>query len=139
MGRVVLHRKQRFNIGIPLWVVVDGRPLGIMKGKEVRIDMPSGEHEIAVRIVFMLFKWQFFIGGSRKVVVEDGEERHLQITDKERVWNILFDIDMVLWIVEFFFTLPHPWEMVYKVVSNGFFVVWLLRIWMIRKRYFQIA
>jgi len=139
LAKIVLHRKQLLNIGIPLWVLVDGRPLGIMNGKGVNITLPAGEHEVAVRMVFQLFKWQFYIGGSRKVAVDEDEVRHLRITDHERIWNILFDIDMVLWIAEFFVTLPHPWDMVYKIVSDGFFAIWLLRIWIIRKRYFQLS
>jgi hypothetical protein len=33
---------------------------------------------------------------------------------------------------------PEPWGTIYEMVSNGFFAVWLLRIWIIRKSYFNI-
>lgn len=139
MSTLTIHRKQFLKIGIPYWIYIDGRELGIMKGEEVNINLPAGEYNIAIRIVLILFKWQFHIGGSRKISVDDNTVRHLWITDKERVWNILFDIDLVLWIAEFFFTLPYPWKTVYDILSNGFFAIWLLRIWIIRNSYFIIS
>lgn len=32
----------------------------------------------------------------------------MMITDKERWWNILFDIDLVLWLAKMFFELLIP-------------------------------
>lgn len=62
----------------------------------------------------------------------------MMITDKERWWNILFGIDLVLWLIRFFIEFPYPWNIVYEVVSNGFFALSLARIWFIRNKYFQI-
>lgn len=138
MSTLTIHRRQLFKVGIPYWVYINGRPVVIMKGREVNINMPAGKYEIAVRIVFQLFKWQFHIGGSRLVNIADGEWLHLHISDKERIWNILFDIDMLLWMAEFFFTLPYPWDIVYKTISNGFFAVWLIRLWINRDKYLKI-
>lgn len=138
MSNLTLHRRQAFKIGIPYWVYINERPVGIMKGREVNINMPAGKYDLAIRIVFQLFKWQFHIGGSRKITIDDGEQQHLWITDRERLWNILFDIDLVLWIAKLFFTLPYPWDIIYKILSNGFFAIWLIRLWIIRDRYFKI-
>ncbi len=138
MALLTLHRKQFFRLAIPYWVFLNEQPIGIMQSKEVSIQMPEGEYDLGIRILFRLFKWQFHIGGSSRVRISEGEHLHLQIKDKERWWNILFDIDLVFWLAKFFFTLPHPWNIVYEVVSNGFFAIWILRIWLIRKRYFQI-
>lgn len=52
----------------------------------------------------------------------------MMITDKERWWNILFGIDLVLWLIRFFIEFPYPWNIVYEVVSNGFFALSLARI-----------
>lgn len=138
MSLITVHRKQVFKIGIPYWIYINGRPICIMRGKEVNINIPAGEYELGIRILFQLFKWQFHIGGSKRITINYNERKHLHITDHERIWNILFDIDMVLWIAEFFITLPHPWALVYKIISNGFFAIWIIRIWIIRKRYLQI-
>ena len=149
MPILTLHRRQMFKLSIPYWVFINEQPIGIMQGKEVSIELPPTQFDLSIKILFRFFKWQFSIGGKRKVCLSEGEHLHLTITDKEglarrseggsqRWWNILFDIDLVLWLAKMFFELPHPWNIVYEVVSNGFFALWLARIWFIRDRYFQI-
>ena len=119
MPILTLHRRQMFKLSIPYWVFINEHPIGIMQGKEVSIELPPAQFDLSIKIVFRLFKWQFSIGGKRKVCLSESEHLHLMITDKERWWNILFDIDLVLWLAEMFFELPHPWNIVYEVVSNG--------------------
>ena len=34
--------------------------------------------------------------------------------------------------------LPEPWGLIYEMLSNGFFAVWLMRVWIIRKKYFKV-
>ena len=139
MPILTLHRRQMFKLSIPYWVFINEQPIGIMQGKQVNIELPPSQFDLSIKILFRLFKWQFSIRGKRKVCLSEGEHLHLTITDKERWWNILFDIDLVLWLAKMFFELPHPWNIVYEVVSNGFFALWLARIWFIRDRYFKIV
>jgi len=138
MALLTLHRRQMFKLSIPYWVFINKQPIGIMQSKEVSIQLPEGQYDISIRILFRLFKWQFHLGGSKKVSIQADETKHLFITDKEKWWNILFDIDLVLWLAKLFFELPHPWNIVYEIISNGFFVIWIARIWLIRDRYFII-
>ena len=128
-----------FKLSIPYWVFINEHPIGIMQGKEVSIELPPAQFDLSIRILFRLNKWQFSIGGKRKVCLSEGEHQHLMITDKERWWNILFDIDLVFWLIRFLVEFPYPWNIVYEVVSNGFFALWLARIWFIRDRYFKIV
>ncbi len=127
-----------FKLSIPYWVFINEQPIGIMQSKEVSIELPPTQFELGIKILFRLFRWQFSIRGKKKISLAEGEHLQLMITDKERWWNILFDIDLVLWLAKLFFELPHPWNIIYEVVSNGFFALWLARIWFIRNRYFQI-
>ena len=127
-----------FKLSILYWLFINEQPIGIMQGKEVSIELPSAQFGLSIKILFLLFKGQLSIGGKSMVCLSEGEHLHLMIIDKERWWNILFDIDLVLWLAKMFFELPHPWNIVYEVVSNGFFALWLARIWFIRDRYFQI-
>lgn len=138
MPRITLHRRQMFKLSIPYWVFINEQPIGIMQSKEVSIELPPAQFELRIKILFRVFKWQFSIGGKKKISLAEGEHLHLMIADKERWWNILFDIDLVLWLAKLFFELPHPWNIIYEVVSNGFFALWLARVWFIRNRYFQI-
>lgn len=138
MAFLTLHRKQTFKLAIPYWVFINGKPVGIMQSKEVSIKIPPGQYDLSIRIILGLFKWRFQIKGDRKVVLEERNHLDLLITNRERWWNILFDIDLVFWIAKLFFDLPYPWDTVYEVVSNGFFILWAIRIWFIRNDYFMI-
>ena len=164
MPILTLHRRQMFKLSIPYWVFINEHPIGIMQSKEVSLELPPAQFDLSIKILFRPFKaankreqseacfdsaerkqarpkvkWQFSLGGKRKVLLSEGEHLHLTITDKERWWNILFDIDLILWLAKMFFELPHPWNIVYEVVSNGFFALWLARIWFIRDSYFKIV
>ena len=56
----------------------------------------------------------------------------------EGTYNILFDIDLVIWMASFFFTLPSPWNIVYHALSDGFFALWIARLIIIRDRYYKL-
>ncbi|MDO4511002.1 MAG: hypothetical protein Q4B68_04180 [Bacteroidales bacterium] len=119
-------------------MLIGGRPVGFVRGKEVRIEVPKGVYGLGVRFSVPLGKWQPGVQGEKKVVVDEGEAITLEFSSRERLWNLLFDIDLVLCVLSFFFTLPSPWNVVYEVVSNGFFVLWGVRVWIIRNRFFEI-
>jgi hypothetical protein len=80
-----------------------------------------------------------FIEGSAMVEVGDDETVTCMVSDHEKWWNILFNVDLILWAAKRFVNIGEPWDTVYEVASNGFFAIWLLRLWIIRKRYFKIA
>lgn len=138
MATIYLHRRQRSKYALPYWVYLDERPVGIMRTPELGIALPTGSYTVGVRLLFGVGRFSFAIGGERRVDVGD-EPIHLTISDKERFWNMLFNLDLVVWIASFFVTLPHPWDIVYHVLSEGFFILWALRIWIIRRRYFTLT
>ena len=133
-----IHRKQHFKLSIPYWIFLNDQPVGIMRHKDVSLQLPPGQYKLSVKIVLGLFKWRLQIGGSNVVSLQEGEQRHVRVTDRERWWNLLFDLDLVIWIACMFIELPEPWNVVYHVLSEGFFALWLLRILIIRKRYFKL-
>lgn len=142
MAVITLRHRQSgvIPMPIPFWVLIGGRPIGLMRGKEVRIELPKGVYSLGVRFCVPLGKWQPCVQGEKKVVVPDDDEHMVvEFSSRERVWNLLFDIDLLLWLASFFFTLPAPWGTVYDVVSNGFFVLWAIRVWMIRHRFFRLT
>ncbi len=65
-------------------------------------------------------------------------DTYVEFGDREKVWDIIFWTDMALWLVKRVLHLPEPWGLVYEILSNGFFAVWLLRVWIIRKKYFKV-
>lgn len=139
MARITLHRKPLLKkLMMPYWVFINGQPIGIMRGESVSIDLPEGTYRIGVKLLFKIWKWQFGIGGENVITTTEPVPAHVRITDRERLWNILFDIDLVVWIASFFFTLPNPWNVVYHALSEGFFILWIVRIIIIRNRYFKL-
>lgn len=138
MALLTLHRRQRFKVAIPYWVFIDGQPVGMMRSSDVGIDLPEGSYNLAVKIVLGLWKWRFDIGGDTVVTLSEQLPTRVRITDRERWWNLLFDLDLIIWIACMFIELPEPWNVVYHVLSEGFFAIWILRILIIRKQYFKL-
>ena len=139
MARITLHRKPLLKkLMMPYWVFINGQPLGIMQGESVSIELPEGTYRVGVKLLFKIWKWQLGIGVENVITTTEPVPANVRITDRERLWNILFDIDLVVWIASFFFTLPYPWNVVYHALSDGFFILWIARIIIIRNRYFKL-
>lgn len=124
---------------LPLWVFINGQPLGVMRGEGVTIELPEGTYNIAVKLLFQVWKLRFGIEGSSIVTASESLPLNLRVTDRERLWNILFDLDLVVWLASLFFTLPSPWNLVYHVLSDGFFLIWIIRLIVVRKRYYKLT
>lgn len=140
MARISLHRKPFFRkMCLPLWVFINGQPLGLMRGESVTIELPEGSYNVGVKLLFRLWKLKFGIGGSSIVTATEDVPARLEIRDRERVWNILFDIDLVVWFASLFFTLPGLWNIAYHFLSDGFFLLWIIRLILIKDRYYQLT
>ena len=113
--------------------------MGLMRGKEVKIELPKGVYSLGVRFCVPLGKWQPGVQAEHKVVVGEDEHVVVEFTSRERLWNLLFDIDLMLCLLSFFITIPSPWGTVYDVVSNGFFLLWAIHVWTIRTRFFTFT
>lgn len=116
---------------LPHYVLINGQLLGAMK-REVQISIPPGCYRLTIRSIYR------FIESTVELDAPSGSTILLTFGDRERLWNWLFNLDIVLWVLKRFIHVPEPWGTVYEIVSNGFFAVWLLRVWIIRKRYFSI-
>lgn len=124
------ERKQL--MAIPHYLLINGQLLGVMKDEKVSLKLPAGRYRVTVKSMYK------FIESSLEVTLGEGDAVELTYGHSERLWNILFDIDLILWFIKRFVTIPQPWDTIYEVVSNGFFIIWLLRTWLIRKRYFRM-
>ena len=131
----IRHRKSSI-LPTPFFVLVNHEPVGLSRGGDVHIGLAEGRHCIGARVCIPLGKWQPGVQGEVEV---EGANEHvvLEFSSRERVWNMLFNIDLVLWLASFSFTLPHPWHTVYEVASNGFFLLWGIQVWLRRNRFFH--
>ena len=117
----------------PTPLFADQWAMGLMRGNDsVRVALPEGDYAVTVRSAYK------FIESTAQVHIADGETHTLTFGDRERWWNWLFNIDLVLWLIKWFIDFGNYWDTVYEAASNGFFILWLLRIWIIRKHYFRM-
>ena len=118
---------------LPHRLYINRQTIGMMNKESVRIEMPPGSYEITIQssIPILLARQQ--------VVINEGADTHLEFSSRERMWDILFSIDILLSIAKIFFTFPSPWDTIYSILTNGFFVVWLIYEYSIRNRYFHLT
>lgn len=141
MAMLTLRHSRRFyEPRLPHLVFVDGLYAGTMQGDEMQLSLPAGRYQVRVQ-----FGGRVPLGRSGRGVdlsvsstldgVEVRRASTLCFHDRERVWNLLFDLDLALWVVSLFVPLPK----VFKLVSDLFFAVWIVRIVLIRKRYYRMT
>ena len=118
---------------MPHRIYVNGQLIGVMNTQSVRIEMPAGVYSITIQSIVP------FLSSTQQVTLRSGIDTHLDFYSRERVWDILFSIDLILCIIKLFLTFPTPWNWIYEVATNGFFIVWLIYEWSIRKHYYKTS
>ncbi|GEM_PF-973376 len=119
------------KLSLPHYLLVNGQMIGVMK-RAVKLEIPDGRYLVTVRSTVR------FIESSVWAEVHENTENCVEFGDREKYWDIIFWIDMVLWLVKRIIDVGAPWGMIYEICSNGFFAVWMLRVWIIRKNYFRL-
>jgi hypothetical protein len=132
MARLTLVQKRgKFALSLPHKILIDGHLLGVMKDREVSVEMPAGAYDITVQSMVPM------ISATQHVELPLRGEVRLEFSDREQVWDALFVVDVVLWVVKRFLHLASPWTWLYEVFTNGYFVLWLIYEWRIRNHYFK--
>lgn len=122
-------------------VFLDGLYAGMLKDDRLQLNAPRGKYELKVQ-----FGGRVPIGKSgRSIDMSVSSTKSIEVPstgdveyvfhDRERLWNLLFDIDLIVWVVSWFVTMPP----LYKILSDAFFAVWLVRLILIRKKYYKIT
>lgn len=120
------------GLTLPHKIFINGKLLGVMQRKEIQVkDIPEGKYLLRIQSMIP------FISAEKEIDINRGKNQ-VTFSDREKFWDILFTIDLILVIVKCFITLPDHIDMIYKIVTNGYFVVWLIYEWIIRKQYFRI-
>ncbi len=138
---IIRHNRHWYEPRLPHLLFIDNVYVGTMQGDEAHIEIPSGEYNLRVQFGGSIpigkkgKSLDLSVSATQAVEVSRRGDTLLSFHDRERIWNILFDIDLVVWIVSFFITMPAT----YKIISNVFFAVWLIRLVIIRKRYYRIT
>ena len=129
----IIQKNRRFMPLLPHNILIGGQAVGLMRTPCVHIEIPQGAYEITIQSLFP------FIKSSAVVRIDEGVDNVMEFEDKEKYWDILFSVDMLLWIVSLFIELQKPYSTIYHIVSEGLFAIWLIHIIVIRKRYFKIT
>ncbi|MBQ3739799.1 MAG: hypothetical protein II856_01190 [Bacteroidales bacterium] len=137
---IVRHIRHLYEPKLPHAVFINGYFAGMMKDNDACIEVPPGSYSLRVQFGGPLRLGKsgksidLSLSSTTQVEVPKNEVIVCEFHDRERLWNILFDIDLVLWIISLFVTMP----LLYKILSNLFFAIWLVRLVIIRKRYYKI-
>lgn len=136
----IRHIRHWYEPRLPHVVFLDGLYAGMLKDDRLLINAPRGNYDLKVQ-----FGGRVLIGKSGKSIdISVSSTKQIEVSgigdveyvfhDRERIWNILFDIDLIVWVVSWFVTMPP----LYKIISDIFFAVWIVRLIIIRKRYYKI-
>lgn len=137
----IRHKRHWYEPKLPHAVFLNGYYAGTLKDDQVQGEILPGNYALQVQ-----FGGRIPIGKKGKSIdmsVSSTEQVEIPVDgevvcefhDRERLWNILFDIDLILWIVSWFVTMAP----LYKILSDIFFVVWLVRLILIQKKYYRIT
>ena len=131
MATLIIKDRHSGKLVLPHYLLINDQVVGVMKG-EARVTVPAATFKVTIRSSIK------FIESSAVVSISESVDTYVEFGDREKVWDIIFWADMVLWLVKRMLHLPEPWGLVYEILSNGFFAVWVLRVWIIRKKYFKV-
>ena len=136
----IRHIRHRYELRLPHAVFLDGLYAGMLKEDKLLLNVPHGSYDLKVQ-----FGGRVPIGKSGKSIdISLSSTKQIEVPkigniecvfhDRERLWNILFDLDLIAWVVSWFVAMP----LLYKIISDTFFVVWLVRMILIRKKFYKI-
>ena len=134
------HNRHWYEPKLPHAVFVNGYYVGMVKDSDLRIEIPASSYSLKVQFGGLIplgksgKSLDLSVSSTAQVEVPQEGDVLCEFHDRERLWNILFDIDLVLWVVSWFVTLPP----LYKILSDVFFAIWLVRLVVIRKKYYRI-
>ena len=136
----VRHIRRWYEPKLPHALFLDGLFAGMMQGDRLQVEVPQGIYSLRVQCGGRLpigksgRSIDLSLSSTATVTVKYGSGTVCEFHDRERLWNLLFDADLVAWAVSMFVTMPP----LYKILSTAFFVIWLVRLFLIRKRYYKI-
>ena len=147
MTLTIRHQRHFFEPRLPHFVFIDDHYAATMQDDETSMQIPSGNYALRIqcggRMPLRLLTRITRSQRSVDLSVSSTSQLHIERTshqatvtfrDRERLWNILFDLDLIAWLVSLFVTFPP----IYRIISDAFFAIWLVRLIAIRKRYYTI-
>lgn len=134
MARLIISQKKKgkFNLALPHYILVNGKNIGLMNTPSVTLEVPPVTFNVRIQ---SMFKWFYT---EVTVTTHEETDTFIEFSDREKWWDALFILDVILWCVKGLFHLAAPWTWIYEVFTNGYFVAWIVYEWVIRKKYFRL-
>lgn len=138
---IIRHIRYWYEPKIPHMVFLDGLYAGMLKDGRLQLNVPHGNYELKVQFGGRVpiskrgKSIDISVSSTRPIKVPITGDVEYVFHDRERLWNLLFDIDLIVWVVSWFVTMPP----LYKILSDTFFAVWMVRLILIRKKYYKIT
>ena len=137
----IRHIRHWYEPRLPHAVFLDGLFAGMVgKDGRLQLDAPRDNYDLKVQFGGRVpigksgKSIDMLVSSTKQIEVPASGDVECVFHDRERLWNILFDIDLIAWIVSWFVQMPP----IYKIISDAFFAIWLIRLIVIRKRYYII-
>ena len=128
----IIDKSSMMGLSLPHKIYIENYYKGIVKGKSATINgFPLGRYNIMIQSMIPYFS------SSSTIEIKEGSNT-VEFKDKEKIWDILFTIDIVLWIVKRFITLEPTINLWYEIITNGYLILWIVYELSIRKKYFKI-
>lgn len=137
----IRHIRHWYEPKVPHMVFLDGLYAGTLQNDNLQIDAPKGSYALRVQFGGRVpvgkkgKSIDLSLSSTKQVDITQTDDVLCEFHDRERLWNLLFDIDLIAWIVSMFVDMPP----VYKIISDTFFALWIIRLIIIRKRYYKIT
>lgn len=129
---LIRQKKSKLMPNLPHKLFINGQFVGMITTPQVKINLPAGMYQIKIGSVIKYFS------STKMVEVVEEFPRSLTFTDREKIWDALFIVDIICWFADFFFTLPAPYDLIYQIFTNGYLVLWLVYELLIRNKYFKM-
>lgn len=137
----IRHIRHWYEPRLPHTVFLDGLFAGVVgKDDRLRLNAPRGNYELKVQFGGRVpigksgKSIDFSLSSTKQIEVPASGDVECLFHNRERLWNLLFDIDLIAWVVSWFVEMPP----IYKIISDAFFLLWLVRLVLIRKKYYKI-
>lgn len=132
MGKLTITQKAKGRFVMSRYLLIGGKMVGLMREKKTSIELLPGTYQVRIQSAL---KWFY---SDAMVSVSESSDAFIDYHDRERVWDMLFLVDIVFWCIKGIFHLAHPWSLIYDIFTNGYFALWAVYEVVIRKRYFKL-
>jgi len=128
----ITQKKSKLSPSLAHYILIGGKRVCLMQTESLNLELPSGTFEVTIQSLFKYFQ------SKAVVTITDSTDAFIDFSDREKIWDILFVVDLILWCIKGLFGLPDPYDLVYDIFTNGYLVLWIAYEFYIRNRYFKL-